>query len=101
MAGFDFRVTAPLPEAIDVLSRAWSKHSKAQRIAHATLVDFVSRYTHPDDLAVVLTHMADPDDLSFGSDDFNELVKSIATVGTARPFWPSLGSSRRRRTRGA
>lgn len=85
-----FRVRTPQPEAISVLSFAWSDHQKSDRIKHETLIDFVNRYTHPDDLVPALMAMADPDDDSFGTAEFNQLVKAIATVGTARPFWPSL-----------
>jgi hypothetical protein len=91
VAGFPFRVKTPQPQAIDVLSFAWSKHARSDKIAHQSLIDFVARYTHPEDLAEVLGIMADPDDARFEVEQFHELVKQIATVGTARPFWPSLG----------
>jgi hypothetical protein len=87
---FHFRVRSPQPEAIHVLSMAWSQHQKSERISTGTLMDLVARYTHPDDLAVALMAMADPDDGRFGTEEFHDLVKGIVTVGTARPFWPSL-----------
>ena len=88
VAGFSFRVRSPQPEAITVLAVAWSKYQRSKSIKTETLVDFVSRYTHPDDLAPVLMAMADPDDERFDTEQFHDLVKGIATVGTARPFGP-------------
>lgn len=100
VAGYPFRVKTPQPQAVSVLSFAWSQHQRNTAIAHETMVDFVTHHTHPDDLGAVLPRMADPDDESFGMDEFTELVKQIVTVGTARPFLPWLALSTPRRTRG-
>lgn len=84
-----WRVKVPTPNAIGLLAEIIEQKGGAQLQA---MNMFIAHHMHPDDLALMLMKMADPED-SFGAQDYQELYRATVTVGTARPFSRSSASS--------
>lgn len=78
----------PRPEALRALSAAVGPHTKSQQLQNDMVQLFVSNHMNPADFERVLYRMIDPED-TFTRDDLGELMRSITTLGTARPTVPS------------
>lgn len=89
VAGVFWRVRVPTPSALGLLAEILETKGGAQV---QTINMFLANHMHPDDLAVMLDRMTDPDD-SFDASAYQELYRATVTVGTARPFSQSSPSS--------
>lgn len=87
-AGEEYRVKTPRPEALHTLTAAVSPHIKDTRLQNDMVQLFVSNHMQPDDFERIIFRMMDPDD-AFTKDDLGQLMRSITTLGTARPTVPS------------
>src|SRR5690606_8743155 len=88
VAGEVYRVRTPRPEALHAFTTAVSPHVKGVRLKNDMTQHFVGNHTHPEDFERVVFRMMDPED-RFTKDDLATLMKSIMTLGTARPIRPS------------
>lgn len=83
-----WRVKRPGPQALHVFTIATSGHQTDSLIRSSAIRDFVARHMHPDDYMRALLTMVDPAG-GMDKDTFYDILRGIATVGTARPFRPS------------
>lgn len=77
----------PQPAAIQAFTMATSKHS-SPKTQNEMVAMFVRNHISPRSYQELLTAMMDPDD-AFTIESFGELMREIATLGTARPTPPS------------
>lgn len=93
--GLTLRVRKPAPTAIKALNAATGKGSSAE-LRKDSMTLFVQHHLHPEDWELMLVTMVDPEQ-AFSTATLGEVMRRIATLGTARPTVPS---SRWRRRRG-
>lgn len=93
--GMTLRVKKPAPTAIKALNAATGKGSSAE-LRKDSMTLFVQHHLHPADWEMMLVWMMDPEQ-SFSTATLGEVMRRIATLGTARP---TVRSSRWRRRRG-
>ncbi|TCN51772.1 hypothetical protein EV641_109163 [Rhodococcus sp. SMB37] len=93
--GATLRVRKPQPTAIKALNAATGKGSSAE-LRKDSMTLFVQHHLHPADWEMILVWMVDPEQ-SFSAASLGEVMRRIATLGTARP---TVRSSRWRRRRG-
>lgn len=91
-----WRVRPPAPAELEALTAIPELSGGAQVQA---MNSFLARNMHPDDIALMLEKMTDPDD-SFGTQEYQAVYRAVVTAGTARPFWQSSGSPAPLLTRG-
>jgi hypothetical protein len=96
--GVDLRVRKPAPTAIKALNAATGKSSSAE-LRKDSMTLFVQHHLHPEDWESLLVRMLDPGQ-SFSTATLGEVMRRIATLGTARPTVPSSRFRRRRATTG-
>lgn len=77
----------PQPAAIQAFAMATSRHSPA-KTQNEMVAMFVRNHISPRSYQELLERMMDPED-SFTIDQFGELMRRIATLGSARPTKPS------------
>lgn len=87
-AGESYRARMPRPEALHALTSAVSPHVKDIRLQSDMVQLFVANHVLAEDFERILYRMMDPDD-SFTKDDLGQLMRTITTLGTARPTVPS------------
>lgn len=92
-----WRVRPSVPAELDALMTISELSGGAQVQA---MNAYIARNMHPDDIALMLEKMTDPDD-PFGSQEYQAVYRAVVTAGTARPFWQSSASSARPFTPGA
>lgn len=86
VAGRPLRVKRPTPVALNVFTKAISKHSP-KGVQDDMTVLFVRQHLDDDDYEGLMVRMMDPDD-DFTLSHFGEVMRGIATLGTARPTVP-------------
>lgn len=89
VAGMFWRVKVPTPNALGLLAEIQELKGGSQVQA---INMFLANHLHPEDMSEMLARMTDPED-SFGAAEYQELYRATVTVGTARPFSRSSGSS--------
>lgn len=94
MQGVTVRARKPGPAALKSLTAATNSKATAQFRNDMTTV-FVQDHLHPEDWERVLVVMLDPAS-SFDVRSLGEVMRRIATLGTARPTGPSSVSRWRR-----
>lgn len=92
--GVTVRACKPGPAALKSLTAATNSSASAVFRNDMTTL-FVQQHLHPDDWERVLVLMVDPAE-DFDIRSLGEVMKSIATLGTARPTGPSSASRWRR-----
>lgn len=98
VAGIALRGRVPAPTALHVLTTATSPHVRGEIQNDMTWL-FLRDHLHPDSLDAVQYALVDPDS-GWTIARLGEVIRGIATLGTARPSGPSPRSRRRRRTTG-
>lgn len=91
--GLTLRVRKPAPTAVKALNAATGKGSSAE-LRKDSMTLFVQHHLHPDDWELLLVTMVDPEQ-SFSTATLGEVMRRIATLGTARPTGPSSRWRRR------
>lgn len=82
------RAKVPSPTAINVFQKAISPHIKNQRISQEMTSRFLAQHIHPQDWELLmLGWMTEPD----RTPELGDVLRAVATVGTARPFVQSPG----------
>lgn len=87
IAGENIEVRVPNPKSLAVFTAAISKHA-SKNLQNDMIGLFVRRHVSTKSYEHMIYRMMDPDD-EFEMRHFGELMRSIATVGTARPTGPS------------
>lgn len=77
-----WRAKIPSASSLGLLNEIIESRGGAQV---KTINMFLAAHMHPDDMALMLERMIDPDD-SFKSEEYMELYRAVVTLGTARPF---------------
>ena len=86
--GVHLEVRKPKPQALQAFSLAVSTHTKA-KTKNDMIGLFVKNHLSDASFAFLLSQMMDPDS-DFTVARFGDLMREIATLGTARPTQPSL-----------
>lgn len=85
--GHKIQARMPQPAAIQAFAMATSRHSPV-KTQNEMVAMFVRNHISPRSYQELLERMMDPED-SFTIDQFGELMRRIATLGSARPTKPS------------
>lgn len=91
--GFTVRARKPAPTALKALGAATSSSVSKQMQSDMVTV-FVQHHLHPADWEMLLVWMMDPA-VDFDMKSLGEVMRRIATLGTARPTGRSSRSRRR------
>lgn len=81
--GFTIEIKKPTTNAIHVLNMATSKHAPKD-VQNDMISRFVKAHTSEASFSTLMERMIDPDD-TFTLENLGEVMRGIATVGTARP----------------
>lgn len=87
VAGREIQVRKPRPEALHAFSMAVSRYSPPE-IQNNMVALFVRSHMSIESYEQLLYRMMDPDD-TITMDHLGEVMRKIATLGTARPTGPS------------
>lgn len=88
IGGSFWRTRMPTPSAIGLLNEIMDRKGGSQV---QSMNMFLAVHLHPDDLVTMVLRMIDPDD-GFGTDEYQQIYRMVATIGTARPFSQSSAS---------
>ena len=99
VAGLALRGRVPSPAGLHAFTTATSPHVSATIQTDMTWI-FLRDHLHPDSVESIMSVMIDPDS-GWDTARLGEVIRVLATLGTARPFGQSPRSQRRRRITGA
>jgi hypothetical protein len=90
--GETYRVRPPLPTALHAFEAAISPHQHTSRIRADMTARFVRQHMEAASYEKLIVRMIDPDHAGTMTGVISELLSTISTLGTARPFVPSRRS---------